>query len=130
MCTLPVHAASKKAYRSIAAFSSCCILALKPAHWAIAGFACIQDAAHWLMDQEDVYKSEARWHAVQEQRLQEAAENAKREKASRRQLLDKYHLQAVNTSACMPSSKPQQAPKSKVCRQRRVVGKPKIKLSV
>ena len=39
-------------------------------------------------------------------------------------MLDKYHLQAVNTSACMPSSKHQQAPEFKVWRQRRVDGKP------
>ena len=66
------------------------------------------------MDQQDVSKSEARWRSCQEQRAQETAEAAKREKASRKQLLDKYHLQVVNTAAITPSCRQQQAPKSKV----------------
>ena len=58
----------------------------------------MQDAAHWLMDQENLERSEANWHAHQEVLQREAAEAVQQEKAHRKQLLDKYHLQAVDTN--------------------------------
>ena len=59
----------------------------------------LQDAAHWLMDQDDLARSEARWFARQEQLQRDAEEAARQEKANRKKLLEKYHLQAVPTSA-------------------------------
>lgn len=74
----------------------------------------MQDAAHWLMDQEDLAKSEATWLACQERKQRDAAENARKEKEHRKQLLAKYHLQAVGTSATNEAQKVRQAPKNKV----------------
>ena len=75
----------------------------------------LQDAAHWLMDQDNLEKSEASWYARQEQLQRDAEQAARQEKASRKQLLDKYHLQAVPTSACVDvHSRSMQAAKSKV----------------
>lgn len=81
---------------------------------ALHGWHGLQDAAHWLMDQPDVHQSEASWQACQAQKMQEAAESVRREKASRKELLDKYHLQAVNSSASIPTCRNQQTTKSKV----------------
>ena len=67
------------------------------------------------MDQEDLEQSEACWHAHQQQKQRDAAEAARREKASRKQLLDKYHLQAVDTCPNIALPKhAQQAQGSKV----------------
>ena len=77
-------------------------------------FCAVQDAAHWLMDQEDLSKSEASWHACQEQKQRDAAEAARKEKEHRKQLVAKYHLQAVGTSAPTEPKQARQAPKNKV----------------
>ena len=77
-------------------------------------FCAVQDAAHWLMDQEDLSKSETSWHACQEQKQRDAAEAARKEKEHRKQLVAKYHLQAVGTSAPTEPKQARQAPKSKV----------------
>jgi len=74
----------------------------------------VQDAAHWLMDQENLAQSEASWHACQEQKQRDAAEAARKEKEHRKQLLAKYHLQAVGTSAPTEPKQARQAPKNKV----------------
>ena len=75
----------------------------------------LQDAAHWLMDQENLERSETGWYARQEQLQQDAEQAARQEKASRKQLLDKYHLQAVPTSMRADvQARSVQAPKSKV----------------
>ena len=74
----------------------------------------MQDAAHWLMDQEDLANSEATWQACQERKQRDAADSARKEKEHRKQLLAKYHLQAVGTSAITEAQKARQAPKSKV----------------
>lgn len=73
----------------------------------------LEDAAHWLMDQENLAQSEASWHACQEQKQRDAAEAARKEKEHRKQLLAKYHLQAVGTSASTEPKQARQAPKSK-----------------
>ncbi|KAL0049441.1 hypothetical protein WJX82_002527 [Trebouxia sp. C0006] len=73
----------------------------------------LEDAAHWLMDQEDLSKSETSWHACQEQKQRDAAEAARKEKEHRKQLVAKYHLQAVGTSAPTEPKQARQAPKSK-----------------
>lgn len=79
------------------------------------GISLSQDAAYWLMDQHSLERSEASWHARQEQLQRDAEQAARQEKASRKQLLDKYHLQAVPTSAYADVHTPStQAPKSKV----------------
>lgn len=57
----------------------------------------MQDAAQWVLDQDDLSKVEARWHAQQEQQQIDAVQAAKRDKENRKQLLAKYHLQAVTT---------------------------------
>lgn len=75
----------------------------------------LQDAAHWLMDQDNLERSEASWHARREQLQRDAEQAARQEKANRKQLLDKYHLQAVPTSAHADiHTRSKQAPKSKV----------------
>lgn len=75
----------------------------------------LQDAAHWLMDQDNLERSEASWYARQEQLRRDAEQAARQEKASRKQLLDKYHLQAVPTSAHADvHTRNMQATKSKV----------------
>ena len=59
----------------------------------------LQDAAHWLMDQDNLEVCEADWHARQEQLQRDAEEAARQEKINRKKLLEKYHLQAVPISA-------------------------------
>ena len=74
----------------------------------------LQDAAHWLMDQDDLENSEASWYARQEQLQRDAEQAARQEKANRKQLLDKYHLQPVPTCAHTHlHTRSVQAPKSK-----------------
>ena len=58
-----------------------------------------QDAVHWLMDQDNLERSEGSWYARQEQLQRDAEQAARQEKANRKKLLEKYHLQAVPTSA-------------------------------
>lgn len=90
-------------------------LASFPQHWVSLILRLLQDAAHWLMDQDSLERSEASWHARQEQLQRDAEQAARQEKASRKQLLDKYHLQAVPTSAYADvHTRTTQAPKSKV----------------
>ena len=75
----------------------------------------LQDAAHWLMDQDNLERSEAGWYARQEQLQRDAEQAARQEKASRKQLLDKYHLQAVPMSMHTDvHTRSVQPPKSKV----------------
>ena len=62
-------------------------------------FSILQDAAHWLMDQDNLERSEAHWFARQEQLQRDAEEAARQEKINRKKLLEKYHLQAVPSSA-------------------------------
>lgn len=91
------------------------LLASFPQHWVSLVLRLLQDAAHWLMDQDSLERSEASWHARQEQLQRDAEQAARQEKASRKQLLDKYHLQAVPTSAYADVHiRSTQAPKSKV----------------
>lgn len=59
----------------------------------------LEDAAHWLMDQDNLEVCEADWHARQEQLQRDAEEAARQEKINRKKLLEKYHLQAVPISA-------------------------------
>ena len=67
------------------------------------------------MDQDNLERSEASWYARQEQLQRDAEQAARQEKASRKQLLDKYHLQAVPMSARADvHTRSVQAPKSKV----------------
>lgn len=67
------------------------------------------------MDQGNLERSEASWYARQEQLQRDAEQAARQEKANRKQLLDKYHLQAVPTSAhTHVHTRRVQAPKSKV----------------
>lgn len=78
----------------------------------------MQEAAQWLLDQDDLGKSEARWQAQQEQQQREAAQAAKREKESRKQLLAKYDLQAVTSGPSPVAETKRQSnskPVSKVC---------------
>jgi len=81
---------------------------------SISPDSAVQDAAHWLMDQENLAQSEASWHACQEQKQRDAAEAARKEKEHRKQLVAKYHLQAVGTSAPTEPKQARQAPKNKV----------------
>lgn len=90
-------------------------LASSQQHGVSLTMSFLQDAAHWLMDQDSLERSEASWHARQEQLQRDAEQAARQEKASRKQLLDKYHLQAVPTSARADvHTRSTQAPKSKV----------------
>lgn len=77
-----------------------------------------QEAAQWVLDQDDLCKNEACWCAHQQQQLHEAAQAAKREKENRKQLLAKYDLQAVTSGpSIVADNKKQSTSKqaSKVC---------------
>ena len=84
------------------------------ARYVISLSHAMQDTAHWLMDQEDLANCEAAWRACQERKQRDAAENARKEKEHRKQLLAKYHLQVVGTTTINEAQKVQQAPKNKV----------------
>ena len=57
----------------------------------------MQDAAQWVLDQDDLPELQSGWQARRQQQEQAAALAAKQDKENRKRLLSKYDLQAVST---------------------------------
>lgn len=63
----------------------------------LKALTCTQDAAQWVLDQDDLLELQSGWQARQQQQEQAAVVTAKQDKENRKRLLSKYDLQAVHT---------------------------------